>query len=214
MNQLIQAASISIIGGADGPTAIYVGKEAFLQLFLSWLLLSGLALFFLVFFILKKRKLGIILSSVFCGIFLIPPALLFAGNLFMKTQNEKLNSQLKVATIPWSQEEITGYVFELDDSENDSEIGTVETFSFTGDSCENQEVMCTFGKKGKMLACPIKLWQIDEKGILCIFDDSPNERDCIKIQKIKIEEDILYALRDKQIVKYKYYKESAFPEEK
>ncbi len=108
MNQLMQATIICIIGGADGPTAIYVGIEAHLQLFL-----------------------------------------------------------------PWCQEEITGYVFELDDSENGSEIESVETFYFTGDSSGNPSVMCTYGQKGKMLTCPIKLRQIDEKGILCIFDDSP-----------------------------------------
>ena len=153
MNQLTPAA-IAIIGGADGPTSIYVKNGAVFQYLLPWFLLFALAVFFLVRSILKKRKLGIILSSVFCVIFLIPPAAFFLGNFLINRQSEKW-SELKSTAVPWN-----------------------------------------------------------ENGILCIFDDSPEERECIKIEKIWLEEDVLYAVRNQQLAKYKYYSESALSEEK
>ena len=200
MNQLKQAAAIAIIGGADGTTSIYVEKGAVFQLLLPWFLLFALAVFFLVRSILKKRKLGTILSSVFCVIFLFPPAAFFLGNFMINHQSEKW-SELKSAALPWNENEIANHFFELDDSE------TVETFYFQSDSSENRTVTCTFGKKGKMLASPIKCWQIDENGILCIFDDSPEERECIRIEKIRISEDVLYAEKNQRVVKYKYCSE-------
>lgn len=210
MNQLTQAAAIAIIGGADGPTSIYVGKWAVFQYLLPWFLLFALAVFFLVRSILKKRKLGTILSSVFCVIFLFPPAAIFAGNLMLKMQSAKLNPEVKTSAVPWNEEEIVGHVFEVDDSES----GTVETFYFKSDSSGKRSAACTFGKEGKMLAFPIKSWQIDENGFLCIFDNSPEEHDCIKIEKIWLEEDVLYAVRNQQLAKYKYYSESALSEKK
>ena len=213
MNQLTPAA-IAIIGGADGPTSIYMEKGAVFQYLLPWFLLFALAVFFLVRSILKKRKLGIILSSVFCVILLLPPAAIFAGNLLLKMQSAKLNPEIKSSAVPWNEEEIVGHVFEFDDSEEDSESGTVETFYFKSDSSGKRSAACTFGKKGKMLTPPIKCWQINENGILCIFDDSPEERECIKIEKIWLSEDVLYAVRNQQLAKYKYYSESALSEEK
>lgn len=194
MNQLTQAAAITIIGGADGPTSIYVGKWAIFQVLLPCFLLFALAVFFLVRSILKKRKLGIIISAVFCVIFLFPPTAFFLDNFLINHQSEKW-SELKSAALPWNENEIANHFFELDDSE------TVETFYFQSDSSENRTVTCTFGKKGKMLTAPIKCWQIDENGILCIFEDSPNERECIKIKKIRISEDVLYAKRNQRVVK-------------
>ena len=214
MNQLTQAAAIAIIGGADGPTAIYIETGAIWQILVPWLLLFAVAVFFLVRSILKKRKLGIILSSVFCVILLLPPAAIFAGNLLLKMQSAKLNPEIKTSAVPWNEEEIVGHVFEFDDSEEDSESGTVETFYFKSDSSGKRSAACTFGKEGKMLASPIKSWQIDENGFLCIFDNSPEEHDCIKIEKIWLEEDVLYAVRNQQLAKYKYYSESALSEEK
>lgn len=206
MNQLTPAA-IAIIGGADGPTSIYMEKGAVFQYLLPWFLLFALAVFFLVRSILKKRKLGIIISAVFCVIFLIPPATFFLGNFLINRQSEKW-SELKSTAVPWNENEIANHFFELDDSE------TVETFYFQSDSSENRTVTCTFGKKGKMIASPIKCWQIDENGFLCIFDNSPEEHDCIKIEKIWLSEDVLYAVRNQRLAKYKYYSESALSEEK
>ena len=206
MNQLTPAA-IAIIGGADGPTSIYMEKGAVFQYLLPWFLLFALAVFFLVRSILKKRKLGIIISAVFCVIFLFPPTAFFLGNFLINRQSEKW-SELKSTAVPWTENEIANHFFELDDSEK------VETFYFQSDSSENRTVTCTFGKKGKMITAPIKYWQIDENGILCIFDDSPEERECIKIEKIWLEEDVLYAVRNQQLAKYKYYSESALSEEK
>jgi len=200
MNQLTQAVAIGIIGGADGPTAIYIETGAIWQILIPWLLLFALAVFFLVRSILKKRKLGIIISAVFCVILLLPPAAIFAGNLLLKMQSAKLNPEIKTSAVPWTENEIANHFFELDDSEK------VETFYFQSDSSENRTVTCTFGKKGKMITAPIKYWQIDENGILCIFDDSPEERECIKIEKIWLSEDVLYAVRNQQVEKYKYYK--------
>lgn len=207
MNQFVQAAAIAIIGGADGPTSIYVEKGAVFQFLLPWLLLFALAVFFLARSILKKRKLGIILSSVFCVIFLFPPAAFFIGNFLMQRQSEKW-IELKSAAVQWKEEEIVGYVFELDD-EDSASSGTVESFCFKSDSSENRTVSCTFGKKGKMLAGSIKYWQIDENGSLCIFDDLPKEKDCIKIEKINLLEGVLWAIRNGKIVKFKYYPETA-----
>lgn len=212
MNQLTPAA-IAIIGGADGPTAIYIETGAIWQILIPWLLLFAVAVFFLVRSILKKRKLGIILSSVFCVILLLPPATFFLGNFMINRQSEKW-TEIKTSAVPWNEEEIIGHVFEFDDSEEDSDSGTVETFYFKSDSSGKRSAACTFGKEGKMIASPIKCWQIDENGILCIFDDSPNEHDCIKIEKIWLEEDVLYAVRNQQLAKYKYYSESALSEEK
>lgn len=212
MNQLTPAA-IAIIGGADGPTSIYVEKGAVFQYLLPWFLLFALAVFFLVRSILKKRKLGIIISAVFCVIFLFPPATFFLGNFMINRQSEKW-TELKTSAVPWNEEEIVDYVFEFDDSEEDSESGTVETFYFKSDSSGKRSAACTFGKEGKMLASHIKSWQIDENGFLCIFDNSPEEHDCIKIEKIWLEEDVLYAVRNQQLAKYKYYSESALSEEK
>ena len=100
MNQLTQAVAIGIIGGADGPTAIYIETGAIWQILIPWLLLFALAVFFLVRSILKKRKLGIIISAVFCVILLLPPAAIFAGNLLLKMQSAKLNPEIKTSAVP------------------------------------------------------------------------------------------------------------------
>ena len=138
-------------------------------------------------------------------IFLFPPAAFFLGNFLMNRQSEKW-TELKSTAAPWNENEIANHIFELDDSEK------VETFYFQSDSSENRSVTCTFGKKGKMITAPIKYWQIDENGILCIFDDSPKERECIKIEKIWLSEDVLYAKRNQRVVKYKYYKSDVLEE--
>ena len=74
MDGLSQAASIGIIGGADGPTAIYLGPGVI------WLLLAGcilyvalfaLAVLGLVRSIRKRRRLRTALSAILCAFFVL-----------------------------------------------------------------------------------------------------------------------------------------------
>ncbi len=74
MDGFSQAASIGIIGGADGPTAIYLGPEVI------WLLLAGcilyaalfaLAVLGLVRSIRKRRRLRTALSAILCAFFVL-----------------------------------------------------------------------------------------------------------------------------------------------
>ena len=74
MDGFSQAASIGIIGGADGPTAIYLGPGVI------WLLLAGcilyaalfvLAVLGLVRSIRKRRRLRTALSAILCAFFVL-----------------------------------------------------------------------------------------------------------------------------------------------
>ena len=79
MNQLFQAAAITIIGGADGPTSIYVGKEAVLQILVPcvlYLALLALAVFFLVRSVRRRKKAASVISAVLCIVLLLLPALI------------------------------------------------------------------------------------------------------------------------------------------
>ena len=206
MKDLMQAASIAIIGGADGPTSIYIGKAAILQLLIPYIILAALSCFFLVRSILKKKKIAIVLFSG--AIFILLPAVFFLGKFVMKRAIKRQASELGISTYPWKEDEIADHTFELMNSENSSEESDgVESFFFIIGPDGKKSAACTFGKIGGPLAPSIKSWQIDSDGILYIFDESPQERDCIKIEKIWCVQEVLYARRNQDLAKYKYYEE-------
>ncbi|MBR3548896.1 MAG: hypothetical protein IKN90_02350 [Treponema sp.] len=208
MKDLIPAASIAIIGGADGPTSIYVEKTAILQLLIPYFVIAALSCFFLVRSILKKKKVAIVLSSVFCAIFILLPAVFFLGKFVMKRAIRRQALEIGINTYPWKEDEVADHTFELMNSENSSEESdSVESFFFIIGPDGKRYATCTFGKIGGPLAPSIKSWQIDSDGILYIFDESPQERDCIKIEKIWCVQEVLYAKRNQDLAKYKYYEE-------
>ncbi len=208
MKGFIQAASIAIIGGADGPTSIYVGKAAILQLLIPYIILAALSCFFLVRSILKKKKVAIVLSSVFCAIFILLPAVFFLGKFVMKRAIRRQALEIGINTFPWKEDEVSNHTFELMNSENSSEESDgVESFFFIIGPDGKKSAACTFGKIGGPLVPSIKSWLIDSDGILYIFDESPQERDCIKIEKIWCVQEVLYARRNQDLAKYKYYEE-------
>lgn len=71
MNQLLQAPSITIIGGADGPTKIFVSPESFkYYIFPIFLLALIFCIFSIIFFIKRKKKFSknkkkLILPTIF-----------------------------------------------------------------------------------------------------------------------------------------------------
>ena len=206
MKDLMQAASIAIIGGADGPTSIYIGKAAILQLLIPYIILAALSCFFLVRSILKKKKIAIVLFSG--AIFILLPALFFLGKFVMKRAIRRQALEIGINTFPWKEDEVSNHTFELMNSENSSEESdSVESFFFIIGPDGKKSAACTFGKIGGPLAPSIKSWQIDSDGILYIFDESPQERDCIKIEKIWCVQEVLYARRNQDLAKYKYYEE-------
>ena len=208
MKDLMPAAQIAIIGGADGPTSIYVGKTAILQLLIPYIILAALSSVFLVRSILKKKKVAIVLSSVFCAIFILLPAVFFLGKFVMKRAIRRQALEIGINTFPWKEDEFADHTFELMNSENSSEESdSVESFFFIIGPDGKKSAACTFGKIGGPLAPSIKSWQIDSDGILYIFDESPQERDCIKIEKIWCVQEVLYARRNQDLAKYKYYEE-------
>lgn len=211
MKDLMQAASIAIIGGADGPTSIYIGKAAILQLLIPYIILAALSGFFLVRSILKKKKVAIVVSSVICAIFILLPALFFLGKFVMKRAIRRQALEIGINTFPWKEDEVADHTFELMNSENSSEESDgVESFFFIIGPDGKRYATCTFGKIGGPLAPSIKSWQIDSDGILYIFDESPQERDCIKIEKIWCVQEVLYARRNQDLAKYKYYEEKYY----
>lgn len=206
MKDLMQAAQIAIIGGADGPTSIYVGKTAILQLLIPYIILAALSVFFLVRSILKKKKIAIVLFSG--AIFILLPAVFFLGKFVMKRAIRRQALEIGINTYPWKEDEVADHTFELMNSENSSEESdSVESFFFIIGPDGKRYATCTFGKIGGPLAPSIKSWQIDSDGILYIFDESPQERDCIKIEKIWCVQEVLYAKRNQDLAKYKYYEE-------
>ncbi len=206
MKDLIQAAQIAIIGGADGPTSIYIGKAAILQLLIPYIILAALSCFFLVRSILKKKKVAIVLFSG--AIFILLPAVFFLGNFVMKRAIRRQALEIGINTFPWKEDEVSNHTFELMNSENSSEESdSVESFFFIIGPDGKRYATCTFGKIGGPLAPSIKSWQIDSDGILYIFDESPQERDCIKIEKIWCVQEVLYARRNQDLAKYKYNEE-------
>ena len=208
MKDLIQAASIAIIGGADGPTSIYVEKTAILQLLIPYIILAALSGFFLVRSILKKKKVAIVVSSVLCAIFILLPAVFFLGKFVMKRAIRRQALEIGINTFPWKEDEVSNHTFELMNSENSSEESdSVESFFFIIGPDGKRYATCTFGKIGGPLAPSIKSWQIDSDGILYIFDESPQESGCIKIEKIWCAEGILYAERNQDLASYKYNEE-------
>lgn len=57
MKQLFQSSIISIIGGADGPTTIFVTPEYFKYLFVPLsLVILGFCIFSIAFFVKRKKK--------------------------------------------------------------------------------------------------------------------------------------------------------------
>lgn len=209
MKGFIQAASIAIIGGADGPTSIYIGKAAILQLLIPYIILAALSGFFLVRSILKKKKVAIVVSSVLCAIFILLPALFFLGtHVVMEQAIKRQASELGISTYPWKEDEVADHTFELMNSENSSEESdSVESFFFIIGPDGKRYATCTFGKIGGPLAPSIKSWQIDSDGILYIFDESPQESGCIKIEKIWCAQGVLYAMRNQDLASYKYNEE-------
>ena len=211
MKGFIQAAQIAIIGGADGPTSIYIGKAAILQLLIPYLIIAALSCFFLVRSILKKKKVAIVVSSVLCAIFILLPAVFFLGKFVMKRAIRRQALEIGINTFPWKEDEVANHTFELMNSENSSEESdSVESFFFIIGPDGKKSAACTFGKIGGPLAPSIKSWQIDSDGILYIFDESPQERDCIKIEKIWCVQEVLYARRNQDLAKYKYYEEKYY----
>lgn len=208
MKDLIPAAQIAIIGGADGPTSIYVEKTAILQLLIPYIILAALSCFFLVRSILKKKKVAIVVSSVFCAIFILLPAVFFLGKFVMKRAIRRQALEVGINTFPWKEDEVADHTFELMNSENSSEESDgVESFFFIISPDGERYATCTFGKIGGPLAPSIKSWQIDSDGILYIFDESPQESGCIKIEKIWCAQGVLYAMRNQDLASYKYNEE-------
>lgn len=206
MKDLIPAASIAIIGGADGPTSIYIEKAAILQLLIPYIILAALSCFFLVRSILKKKKIAIVLFSG--AIFILLPAVFFLGKFVMKRAIRRQALEIGINTFPWKEDEVANHTFELMNSENSSEESdSVESFFFIIGPDGKKSAACTFGKIGGPLAPSIKSWQIDSNGILYIFDESPQESGCIKIEKIWCVQEVLYARRNQDFAKYKYYEE-------
>lgn len=155
MKDLIPAASIAIIGGADGPTSIYIGKAAILQLLIPYIILAALSCFFLVRSILKKKKVAIVVSSVLCAIFILLPALFFLGNFVMKRAIRRQALEIGINTFPWKEDEVANHTFELMNSENSSEESdSVESFFFIIGPDGKKSAACTFGKIGGPLAPP------------------------------------------------------------
>lgn len=80
MYNLKQAASIAIIGGADGPTSIYVANGSLLTCILLYIavpaILFALAIFFLARSIKKKQKARTIIFAILSGIFFLTPIFL------------------------------------------------------------------------------------------------------------------------------------------
>lgn len=211
MKGFIQAASIAIIGGADGPTSIYVGKAAILQLLIPYFVIAALSGFFLVRSILKKKKVAIVVSSVLCAIFILLPAVFFLGKFVMKRAIRRQALEIGINTFPWKEDEVADHTFELMNSENSSEESdSVESFFFIIGPDGKRYATCTFGKIGGPLAPSIKSWQIDSDGILYIFDESPQERGCIKIEKIWCAQGVLYAMRNQDLASYKYNEEKYY----
>lgn len=209
MKDLMQAASIAIIGGADGPTSIYVGKTAILQLLIPYIILAALSCFFLVRSILKKKKIAIVLFSG--AIFILLPAVFFLGKFVMKRAIRRQALEIGINTYPWKEDEVADHTFELMNSENSSEESdSVESFFFIISPDGERYATCTFGKIGGPLAPSIKSWQIDSDGILYIFDESPQESGCIKIEKIWCAEGVLYAERNQDLASYKYNEEKYY----
>lgn len=211
MKDLMQAASIAIIGGADGPTSIYIGKAAILQLLIPYFVIAALSGFFLVRSILKKKKVAIVVSSVLCAIFILLPAVFFLDKFVMKRAIRRQALEIGINTFPWKEDEVADHTFELMNSENSSEESdSVESFFFIIGPDGKRYATCTFGKIGGSLAPSIKSWQIDSDGILYIFDESPQESGCIKIEKIWCAQEVLYAKRNQDFAKYKYYEEKYY----
>lgn len=211
MKGFIQAAQIAIIGGADGPTSIYIGKAAILQLLIPYIILAALSCFFLVRSILKKKKVAIVVSSVLCAIFILLPAVFFLGKFVMKRAIRRQALEIGINTFPWKEDEVADHTFELMNSENSSEESdSVESFFFIIGPDGKRYATCTFGKIGGPLAPSIKSWQIDSDGILYIFDESPQERGCIKIEKIWCAQGVLYAMRNQDLASYKYNEEKYY----
>lgn len=211
MKDLIPAASIAIIGGADGPTSIHVGKAAILQLLIPYIILAALSCFFLVRSILKKKKIAIVVSSVLCAIFILLPAVFFLGKFVMKRAIRRQALEIGINTFPWKEDEVANHTFELMNSENSSEESdSVESFFFIIGPDGKRYATCTFGKVGGPLAPSIKSWQIDSDGILYIFDESPQESGCIKIEKIWCAQGVLYAERNQDLASYKYNEEKYY----
>ena len=70
MNQLEEAIAISIIGGADGPTSIYISKQSLWILIIEILICIAIFVFAIYGFIRSIRKKKII-KSVVCGIIIL-----------------------------------------------------------------------------------------------------------------------------------------------
>ena len=80
MYNLGQAAAIAIIGGADGPTSIYVDSKIFPPLIIVPLVLLAVVIFLLVRSIIKKHKARTIVFSILIALIFIVSAALVVQN--------------------------------------------------------------------------------------------------------------------------------------
>ena len=117
---LFQAASIAIIGGADGPTSIYVSQKSGVWIFVLAAILTFVVLVLLILALVrnarKANKGKIILYSVLIGVFafLMYAAFMIYEIFFMfeisRLQNiaKKLHSE----NYSWSDDSISAFPFE------------------------------------------------------------------------------------------------------
>ncbi len=164
----IQYLSVAIIGGADGPTSIYVTKDGFLQIILSCCLF-GFAIFGFVWSIKKKSKVRtviygavIFLFMVYCSVCAVTALMKLAES--RKHINSIMNSENTRKGIVDADYE--GYNVEADDYEyfsmNDIMISVYKGFAGTGFVIENETAAGQY--KGKKV--------IFGSGVAVIAEDS------------------------------------------
>ncbi len=97
MYNLEQAAAIAIIGGADGPTSIYVGSKFFWPPIIVSLVLLAVVIFLLVRSIIKKHKARTIVFAILLAIILTVPAVFVFHSL---TQAQKKAMEIEKMLYP------------------------------------------------------------------------------------------------------------------
>lgn len=219
MNNMVQAVQIAIIGGADGPTAIYISSESTWFYVAVCVLLFALSIF-LIFRLVKNIREKKCVRAIICAVFCLPCAIIPVGILFMNVASKlyakefsKMLEDYKMdeykTDVPeisqntfWSENEIVGTTFELI---SDSQV---EEFSFFIDYYNGTHgATCTFGEKGGWITAPAEYWSIDENGVLLVYpDENKPSKDCIKLQKREIdaENGIAYLLRNGEPKVYFY----------
>lgn len=200
MGQLSQAAAISIVGGADGVTSIYVVDRG--MIFAPLVLLAA-AIFLLVIGIRKRRKALAVGSAVFAALLVAGLSLVALRNLaasrraaeiagFAAPENAPAAAE---PSVPWTRGDVVGLSLELVSD------GGGETFRFSCGADGSDCVSCAFFRDGSASESDL-LWLIDADGNLLVYDHT-FDVEGIKIEKISVDGDILFARRNGEPVRYK-----------